>query len=169
IAGAAVIALPTVILAFLYGQSRIFFVMARDGLLPRTLARVDARTGSPLVMTLATAVVVAAVAGLLPLDEIAALANAGTLAAFIAVGASLIVLRLREPARPRAFKAPAWPLVGAVTILGCLYLFASLPTKTLVYFAIWNAVGVAAYFAYAHGHSLLHRGDSARGANRPSL
>ena len=96
LAGSAVIALPTVLLAFFYGQSRIFFVMARDGLLPASLARVSSR-GTPVRITLMTAVIVAILAGLLPLGEIAALANAGTLAAFVAVCVCLIVLRRRAP------------------------------------------------------------------------
>ncbi len=148
VAGAAVVALPTVILAFMYGQSRIFFVMARDGLLPRGLATVNARTGSPLTMTFATAIFVAAIAGFFPLGEIAALANAGTLAAFIAVGASLIVLRRREPDRPRPFRAPLGVLMGVLAIAGCGYLFATLPTQTQIYFLIAQAVGLALYFLY---------------------
>jgi APA family basic amino acid/polyamine antiporter len=155
IAGAAVIALPTVILAFLYGQSRIFFVMARDGLLPRSLARVDRRSGGPTLMTIVTAIIVSVIAALFPLDQIAALANAGTLAAFIAVGVSLMALRLREPDRPRRFKAPAWPLVGVLTVLGCLYLFASLPQKTILLFLSWNAIGVVVYLVYAQRQSAL--------------
>src|SRR5690606_22740253 len=105
----AIIALPTVLLAFFYGQSRIFFVMSRDGLLPRSLSLVNPRTGTPVTITLFTAVLVAAMAGVARLDEIAALANAGTLAAFTAVGLCLLVLRKREPARERKFRAPlAW-------------------------------------------------------------
>lgn len=101
IGAVAIIALPTVLLAFLYGQSRIFFVMSRDGLLPRGLSKVNARTGTPVAITLFTAVLVAALAGVARLDEIAALANAGTLAAFTAVAACLLVLRVREPGRAR--------------------------------------------------------------------
>ncbi len=155
VAGAAVVALPTVILAFMYGQSRIFFVMARDGLLPRGLATVNTRTGSPLTMTFATAIFVGAIAGFFPLDEVAALANAGTLAAFIAVGASLIVLRIREPSRPRAFRAPLGVAMGVLAILGCGYLFATLPGKTQIYFLIAQAVGLLAYFAYGVRKSRL--------------
>ncbi|MDX2233251.1 MAG: amino acid permease [Hyphomonadaceae bacterium] len=155
VAGAAVVALPTVILAFMYGQSRIFFVMARDGLLPRALATVNARTGSPLTMTFATAIFVGAIAGFFPLGEIAALANAGTLAAFIAVGAALIVLRRREPARPRPFRAPWGVLTGLLAIAGCAYLFATLPAQTQVYFIIAQAVGLLVYFAYGVRKSLL--------------
>ena len=94
----AVIALPTVILAFFYGQSRIFFVMARDGLIPRGLARVSSR-GSPVRITIFTAIVVAVLAGLIPLAQLAALANAGTLTAFIAVCVCMLVMRRRAPGR----------------------------------------------------------------------
>ncbi|GAA4042513.1 amino acid permease [Sphingomonas rosea] len=144
----AVIALPTVILAFFYGQSRIFFTMARDGLLPQPLARVSSR-GSPVRITIFTAVIVAVIAGLFPLDEIAALANAGTLAAFVAVCAAMLVLRRRAPDAERKFRAPLAPVIGTVGILGCLYLFYSLPAKTQLYFLIWNGIGLVVYFAWA--------------------
>jgi APA family basic amino acid/polyamine antiporter len=157
----AVIALPTVLLAFLYGQSRIFFVMSRDGLLPRGLSKVNARTGTPVATTLFTAVLVAALAGVARLDEIAALANAGTLAAFTAVAACLLVLRKREPNRARAFRTPLAWIVGPVAIGGCLYLFWSLPSRTQVYFLVWNVIGVIAYLAYGRRHSLLGRGKQA--------
>ena len=159
----AVIALPTVILAFFYGQSRIFFTMARDGLLPQSLARVSSR-GSPVRITLFTAAVVAVIAGLFPLDEIAALANAGTLAAFIAVCAAMLVLRRREPDAIRLFRAPAASIVGPLGILGCLYLFWSLPQQTQFYFLIWNIIGLAVYALYAHGQAAKARANARRDA-----
>ena len=156
LAASAVIALPTVILAFLYGQSRIFFVMARDGLLPRGLATVSAR-GSPVKITIFTAVVVAILAGLIPLDELAALANAGTLTAFIAVAVCMLIMRRREPNAPRKFRTPlAWP-VGLVAILGCAYLIYSLPQTTQLYFVIAHIVGLAFYFLYAGRNSIAGR------------
>jgi len=145
VSAAAVVALPTVILAFLYGQSRIFFVMARDGLLPRALAKVSARSGSPVRITVITAVIVAVLAGLVPLDQIAALANAGTLAAFIAVSVCMLVLRRRSPDQPRVYRAPLAWVVGPTAILGCLYLFFSLPERTRLFFFLWNGVGLAGY------------------------
>lgn len=145
LAGSAVIALPTVLLGFLYGQSRIFFAMARDGMLPERLARLSSR-GVPVRITLFTAAVVSVVAGLLPIDAIAALANAGTLAAFTAVAVCMLVLRRRSPEAERPFRTPLAPLVGGVAILGCLYLFWSLPSTTQLYFLIWNVVGLAIYF-----------------------
>ena len=153
IAAAAVLALPTVILAFMYGQTRIFFVMARDGLLPERLAWVNAKTGTPVLVTLLTGVVVAALAGLLTLKDIAALANAGTLCAFIAVAACMLTMRRREPGRARPFRAPAAWVIGPLAILGCLYLFTSLEFATIWRFFAWNAVGLAVYFVYARRRS----------------
>ena len=149
----AVIALPTVILAFFYGQSRIFFVMARDGLLPPSLARVSSR-GSPVRITLFTAVVVAILAGLVPLDQLAALANAGTLTAFIAVGVCMLVMRRRAPDALRRFRTPlAWP-VGIFGILGCLYLLYSLPQRTQLWFLGAHIVGLIIYFLYGARRSV---------------
>ena len=143
----AVIALPTVILAFFYGQSRIFFVMARDGLLPRALAKVSKR-GSPVRITIFTAVIVSVLAGLIPLDELAALANAGTLVAFAAVALCMMIMRVRAPDAPRKFRAPAAMFIGLVAILGCGYLFISLPVATQIYFAIAQVIGIAVYLGY---------------------
>ena len=151
----AIVALPTVLLAFFYGQSRIFFVMSRDGLLPRGLSKVNQRTGTPVTITIFTAVLVAAMAGVARLDEIAALANAGTLAAFTAVGLCLLVLRKREPNRERKFRTPLAWVVGPLAIAGCLYLFFSLPTRTQLWFAIWNVVGLVVYLAYSRRNALL--------------
>ncbi|MBB3909430.1 APA family basic amino acid/polyamine antiporter [Sphingomonas desiccabilis] len=153
IALAAVVALPSVILVMMYGQSRIFFVMARDGLLPRGLAKVSPRTGAPTLITLVTGVSVAAVAGFFRLDEIAELANAGTLVAFIAVGACLMILRRRFPELPRLFRCPAPYVVGTLAILGCIYLFISLPSSTITRFFLWNVIGLVIYFAYGRRHS----------------
>ena len=153
LAGSAVIALPTVLLAFLYGQSRIFFVMARDGMLPESLAKVSAR-GTPVRITLVTATIVAIIAGILPLKEIAALANAGTLAAFIAVCVCMLVLRRRAPDAPRTFRTPLPWVVGPVGIAGCCYLLFSLPAKTQIWFACWNVAGLAVYFLYARSRAV---------------
>ncbi|MBB4857971.1 APA family basic amino acid/polyamine antiporter [Novosphingobium chloroacetimidivorans] len=145
IGAAAIVALPTVILAFLFGQSRIFFVMARDGLLPKSLAKVSTRTGAPVRMTLGTAAVVSVLAGLAPLDEIAALANAGTLVAFIAVAACMLIMRRRDPDGPRKFSTPLPWLIGPLAIGGCIYLFWSLPGTTKLFFGLWNLLGLALY------------------------
>ncbi len=145
LAASAVIALPTVILAFFYGQSRIFFVMARDRLLPQSLAKVSSR-GAPVRITVFTAILVATLAGFVPLGELAALANAGTLAAFIAVAACMLIMRRRAPDMARAYRTPAAWVVGPIAILGCLYLFVSLPQKTQLWFFGWNVIGLIVYF-----------------------
>ncbi|MGQ2931961.1 MAG: amino acid permease, partial [Sphingopyxis sp.] len=141
----AVVALPTVILAFFYGQSRIFFTMARDGLLPKGLAKLSSR-GSPVRITFFTALVVAVLAGFIPLDELAALANAGTLAAFTAVSVCMLIMRVRAPDAPRTFRTPLPWVVGGIAVLGCIYLFISLPAQTQIWFFIWNIAGLGVYF-----------------------
>ncbi len=152
----AVVTLPTVILAFFYGQSRIFFVMARDGMLPPGLARVSGR-GSPVRITLFTAVVVGVLAGLIPLADLAALANAGTLTAFVAVTYCMLVMRRRAPDAPRRFRMPwAWP-IGIFGILGCLYLIYSLPQRTQIWFAAAQVVGLLLYLAYGARRSVAGR------------
>ena len=154
----AVVALPTVILAFFFGQSRIFFTVARDGLLPASLARVSSR-GTPVRITIFTAVVVSVIAGLIPLAEIAALANAGTLAAFVAVCAAMLVMRRREPDRVRRFTTPAPWFVGLAGIAGCIYLFVSLPVQTQKFFFVAQLIGVILYWVYGS-----RRAEKARAA-----
>ena len=155
IAGVAVVALPTVVMAFMYGQSRVFFVMARDGLLPQRLSAVHPRFGTPVAMTVLTGVIVAAIAAFLPLQRIVELANAGTLVAFIAVAICMLVMRAQAPDQPRMFRAPLPWVIGPLAIIGCLYLFTSLPRFTVLLFAAWIAIGVLVYFLYARHRSAL--------------
>jgi APA family basic amino acid/polyamine antiporter len=154
IAAAAVIALPSVILVMMFGQTRVFFVMARDGLLPERLSRLKAR-GGPRTLTLIVGGFVAVVAGLFKLDQIAELSNAGTLLAFISVSVCVLVLRVRSPDAPRLFRCPAVWVVAPLAVAGCLYFASSLPVATLVRFAGWNAIGLVIYFAYGRRKSLL--------------
>jgi APA family basic amino acid/polyamine antiporter len=151
----AIVAMPTVLLAFMYGQSRIFFAIARDGLLPERLAGVSKRTGTPILMTIVTGLVVAAIAGFMRLDVIAALANTGTIAAFIAIALSLVVLRRRAPDADRKFRAPMPMLVAGVTVVGCLYFFTSLAATTQQWFFVWNAIGILVYLGYGMRRSLV--------------
>ncbi len=162
IAGAAVIALPTVIMVFMFGQSRVFYAMARDGLLPRRLAAVD-RRGVPVAVTLLTGLIAATIAGGLPLADIASLANAGTLAAFIATAAAVLWLRRQRPELERPFRTPLVWLIAPAAILGCAYLFTSLTGKTMLFFLVWNVIGVLVYLVYGRQTSALgERGAAPR-------
>src|SRR5215213_1108176 len=157
---AASVGMPTVILAFFYGQSRIFLAMSRDGLLPPALARLSGRR-NPVRITLFTAVVVALLAGLVPLNDLVALASAGTLTAFIAVCAAMLVMRRREPNAKRLFRTPLPWVTGTIGILGCAYLFYSLPRYTQIWFLIWNAAGLLIYFVFAARSAHRTRGVGA--------
>jgi APA family basic amino acid/polyamine antiporter len=112
------------------------------------LAKVNAKTGTPITVTAFTGLVAAIIAGLAPLKLIAELANAGTLCAFVAVALSMMLLRLRDPKRPRVFSVPLWWLVGPAAIAGCLYLFWNLPVLTQSLFFVWNGVGIVVYLLY---------------------
>jgi APA family basic amino acid/polyamine antiporter len=155
IAFAAVLALPSVIMVMMYGQTRIFFVMARDGLLPRALSKVDPARGSPWRMTLGVGLFVALIAGFFRLDEIVLLANAGTLLAFVTVCLGVLVLRVTQPTLQRVFRCPVAWVVCPLGIIGCVLIFASLPGFTLVSFVVWNLIGIALYLAYGRRKSVL--------------
>jgi APA family basic amino acid/polyamine antiporter len=157
----ASIGMPTVILAFFYGQSRIFLSMSRDGLLPPALARLSGRK-TPVRITVFTAVVVGLLAGLVPLNDLVALANAGTLTAFIAVCSAMLTMRRRDPGAERKFRTPLPWVTGTIGILGCAYLFYSLPRNTQIWFVTWNVAGLFVYFLFAA--SSAHRARSASGA-----
>ena len=155
---AAFIALPSVILILLFGQTRIFFVMARDGLLPEKLATVHPRWKTPHIVTLITGVVVATAAAFFPVGQLADIANAGTLYAFLMVAVSVWLLRRRDPDRKRAFRVPALSLVAPLTIGGCLFLFFNLPQEAMLVLPIWTVIGGVIYFLYSYRHSHLGRG-----------
>ena len=155
---AAFLALPSVILILLFGQTRIFFVMARDGLLPEKLATVHPRWKTPHVVTVITGVVVATAAAFFPVGQLADIANAGTLYAFLMVAISVWMLRKKDPNRPRPFRVPAIALVAPLTILGCLFLFFNLPVEAMLVLPIWTAIGVVFYYLYGYRMSHLGRG-----------
>ncbi len=150
---AAFIALPSVILILLFGQTRIFFVMSRDGLLPPILSRVHPKWKTPHIVTAITGVVVAFAAAFLPVGELADYANAGTLYAFMMVAIALLLLRKRDPNRARPFRVPGIWFVAPATIVGCVYLYVSLPIKAVLLLPIWGAIGLVLYFAYGYRHS----------------
>jgi APA family basic amino acid/polyamine antiporter len=154
----AIFSTAAVLLVFQYGQPRIFFAMARDGLLPTWAAKVHPKTHTPHVTTLITGVFVAAWSLIGDAGETYDLTNIGTLSAFILVCLGVLVLRYTEPERPRPFRVP---LVWPVTILGavsCAYLIYGLPAASWFRFIIWLVIGLALYFAYGYRHSTLRRG-----------
>lgn len=155
---AANIALPSVILMMLFGQTRIFFVMARDGLLPESLAVVHPKWKTPHRMTIITGIFVAAGAALLPVGQLVDISNAGTLFAFLLVSISVMVLRLRDPDRHRPFRTPAVFVVGPLAAFGCVFLYCSLPWANRLVLPIWGAIGLLVYFAYGYRRSHVARG-----------
>jgi basic amino acid/polyamine antiporter, APA family len=152
--GALVATLKTVMILML-GQSRVAFAMSRDRLLPEGLGRTHARFGTPHKITAITMVVVAALAGFVPLTTLAELVNIGTLFAFMLVSAAVLLLRRTDPDRKRPFRTPLVPLVPILAIAGCLYLAVTLPTDTWIRFLVWMALGVVVYVAYARRASVV--------------
>ncbi|WP_336486771.1 amino acid permease [Methylobacterium nigriterrae] len=144
----ALVGLTTSALTALYGQARIFYAMARDGLLPGAFARVHPTRRAPALSQGVIGLLTAAVAAFVPIDLLGELVSIGTLFAFILVCAALLVLRRTEPARPRPFRVPAAPVVAGLGILSCLVLMAGLPGDTWIRLAAWLAVGLAIYAAY---------------------
>ncbi len=155
---AAIAALPSVILILLFGQTRIFFVMARDGLLPDGLSKVHPKWKTPYVVTAITGGVVAVAAAFLPVGQLADIANAGTLYAFLMVAIAVMLLRRSNATRNRAFRVPALWLIGPLTIAGCLFLFFNLPFAAMIVLPVWTVIGFAVYFGYSRSHSHLGRG-----------
>lgn len=153
----AVVSMTAVLLVFQLGQPRIFFVMSRDGLLPKVFAAVHPRFRTPHVTTILTGIFVAAFAGFMDINEAVELTNIGTLFAFILVAIGVIVLRAREPNRPRPFRCPWVPWVPLLGVASCTYLMAQLPWLTWVRFVIWLFVGLLIYFLYGAKQSNLCR------------
>jgi len=149
----ALAGLTSVVLILLLGQSRVLFAMSRDRLLPPALATVHPRYGTPYRISLITGVVVAVLAGLVPLGTLAELVNIGTLFAFVLVSIGVWILRRTRPDLPRSFRVPLVPLLPIVSALACLYLMLNLPAETWARFVIWMVIGVALYFAYGRRRS----------------
>ena len=155
---AAFVALPSVILVLMFGQTRIFFVMSRDGLLPDLLSRVHPRFKTPYVVTTITGIAVSLAAAFLPVGQLADIANAGTLYAFMMVAIAVMLLRKSDPDRKRSFRTPALWLVGPATIAGCIFLFFNLPFAAMLVLPLWGAIGLLIYFGYSRSRSHLGRG-----------
>jgi APA family basic amino acid/polyamine antiporter len=160
---AAGLALPSVILMLMFGQSRIFFAMARDGLLPPGLARIHPRLNTPYLITGLTGLGVALAAAFLPVGALADISNSGTLFAFTTVALAVLILRRTDPGRRRPFRTPAVGLVAPLAMIGCVALFLSLPTAAKLVFPAWSALGLAIYGLYGVRRSHLAVKPSAAG------
>jgi basic amino acid/polyamine antiporter, APA family len=161
VAFGSVVAHTAVLLVFQLGQPRIFFSMARDGLLPKAFAKVHSRFRTPHVTTILTGVAVGVCAMFTSIDEMVDLTNIGTLFAFILVCIGILVLRRREPERRRTFRVPLVPLLPVLGVLSCLYLMLGLPWITWVRFGLWLVVGMVVYFLYSFRRSRLGAGGPA--------
>ena len=155
---AAGLALPSVILMMMFGQTRIFFVMSRDGLLPAAFSKIHPKFNTPHVITIITGIAVALFAAFFPVGQLANISNSGTLFAFAAVSIAVMVIRRTEPNRHRPFRTPLVWVTAPIAIIGCLYLFVSLDHKSIILFLIWAAVGLAVYFGYSRSRSHVGRG-----------
>ena len=153
----ALVAITSVCLVILFGQTRIFYAMCRDGLLPPRLARISPRFGTPALLTIGLGFLVALLAALVPLSEIVKLVNIGTLFAFILVNAGVIILKYTRPDFPRPYRVPLNPLLPLLGIGFAIYLMTDLPATTWIRFGVWMAVGLVIYWRYGYRNSRLRR------------
>ena len=158
---AAALALPSVILMMLFGQTRIFFTMSRDGLLPNALSKIHPKFHTPHVITIITGVAVSLFAAMFPVGVLADISNSGTLFAFLMVAVGVMILRKTQPDRPRPFRTPFVWVVCPLAIAGTLLLFFNLSVYTLSMFFGWSAIGLIVYYAYGYRRSHLANGTEA--------
>ena len=149
----ATIGLGSTILVLLYGQSRIFYSMSRDGLLPAGFGSIDPKRRTPVMGTALTALLGGLMAGLFPIGLLGELVSVGTLLAFAMICAGVMYLRIRHPEIPRSFRTPVWWLTAPLGVASCLYLIASLPVATFWRLVVWMGIGLAIYALYAYGHA----------------
>lgn len=155
VAVGAIAGLTTVMLVMYYGFTRVFLAMSRDGLLPKSLVKIHPRSQTPRRLILMTGVIMALIAGLLPIKDVAALVNLGTLSAFMIVSLGVLVLRKTKPNLPRPFKVPGSPITPIIAVILCFYLMLSLPAITWISFAVWASAGLLIYFCYGKHHSVI--------------
>ncbi len=153
----AIAGLTTVMLVLFYGLTRVFFAMARDGLLPQYFAQTHPLTKTPVRIVLLCGIVMALISALIPISDLAELVNIGTLFAFAIVCLGLIILRYTHPEMPRPFKTPWMPVIPILGIVSCAYLMINLPWVTQLRFFIWMLVGIVIYFSYSRFASRLNR------------
>lgn len=161
VAVGALCGMTTVLLVFIFGQSRIALAMSRDGMIPQGLVKIHPKYGTPDKITLLTGIIICVLSGFLPINIIAELCNMGTLFAFTVVSIGVLVLRKREPNANRPFRCPMVQIVAPLAILLCLFLMFQLPGKTWAFFLLWFAFGMMVYFGYSRRS--IHRADTASG------
>ncbi|GAA1479828.1 amino acid permease [Gordonia sinesedis] len=152
----AVISIFSVTLVVIYGQTRILFAMARDGLLPKTFAKVSPRTMTPVNNTIVVAFIIGLLAAIVPLDKLIDLVSIGTLVAFIVVSLGVIILRQRMPNLHRPFKVPLYPITPIAAVLACLWILSGLHWFTFVWFAVWVSIALVFYLLWGRRHSRLN-------------
>ncbi|MDK2806394.1 MAG: basic amino acid/polyamine antiporter, family [Thermoanaerobacterium sp.] len=155
----AIAGITTVLLVMMYGQTRIFFAMSRDGLLPPFLSKLHEKYKTPVASTIIVALFAAVVAGFFSIDELAKLVNIGTMFAFVLVSVAVIVLRYTKPELPRKFRCPLVPLIPILSIASTVFLMISLPLETWIRFIVWFVLGIIIYFFYGYRHSKLAQND----------
>jgi basic amino acid/polyamine antiporter, APA family len=155
----ALVAITSVVLTILYGQTRIMFAMCRDGLLPRSFAKVSERRRTPVRITATFGILIALLAAFVPLEEIAKLVNIGTLFAFVITNIGVIVLRRTRPDLERGFRVPFVPLFPIIGAALAIFLMKYLERATWIRFGVWLIIGIAIYFLYGIRHSRLRRGE----------
>lgn len=155
VAVGAMAGITTVLLVLMYGQTRVFFAMSRDGLIPSAICKIHPRTGAPYVITLLAGCIVAVLSGVLPINIIADLTNMGTLVAFMVAGMGVLVLRFTRPDLPRPFKCPAVFIVAPLAVISCAFLIYNLDRLTWLFACIWLVIGLVVYFGYSRSHSLV--------------
>lgn len=151
----AAVGLTTVCLILLLGQTRVFFAMSRDGLLPRFFSITHPKFRTPYRPTILLGGIIAVVAGFTSINELATLVNIGTLFAFVVVAAGVIVLRRSRPDLHRAFRTPWVPALPVISIAASFWLMLNLPGETWFRFAVWMVLGLVVYFLYGREHSRL--------------
>jgi APA family basic amino acid/polyamine antiporter len=161
----AIAGLTTVILVMLYGASRVFLAMARDGLLPEYFMKLHHTSHTPRRLIWWLAAIMSVIAGTLPINQVASLVNMGTLAAFVVVSLGVIVLRRTKPNMVRPFRTPFSPLIPAIGVIMSIYLMTSLPRITWWSFGLWTLVGAVIYFCYSRSHSHLAKENDLRAAS----
>jgi basic amino acid/polyamine antiporter, APA family len=157
LAAGAVISIFSVTLVVIYGQTRILFAMARDGMIPSLFHKLNPRTLTPVTSTIIVAVVISLLAGVLPINFLAEMTSIGTLVAFLVVSVGVMVLRQKQPDLERGFKVPLYPVVPILSIVGCFWIIKDLRAVTIYVFLIWASVALLWYFFYGRHHSALNR------------